>query len=230
MDWLLEYYNYRIVGQYWEIFAHGMGTTLYMSAICLVLSLILGTVVAVARMSSTGIIWRTAAVYIQFIRSTPLLVQIYLVYYGLPALLPFGNLFSERQTGIIALTLHTAPYMGEIIRAGLESVEKGQIEGAKSVGMNPLQVFTYITLPQAIANVMAPLLGQTAILIKDTSLLSIIAVFELMGAGLFMFSDTLIATESYVTTAFCYLGIYCMMQVFSVYVQAKLGGAAWRAG
>ena len=174
-------------------------------------------------------IWRTAAGYIQFIRSTPLLIQIYLVYYGLPALLPFGNFFDERQTGIIALTIHTAPYMGEIIRAGIESVAKGQIEGAKSVGMNQRQVMIYVTLPQGISNVIPPLLGQTAILIKDTSLLSIIAVFELMGAGLLMFSETVVATESYVTTAICYLAIYILMLIFSGFVQTKLGGSAWRS-
>lgn len=228
MDWLLDYYNYRVVGQYWEVFARGIYTTIWISALCLVLSLVLGTAVALARMSSIGAVWRTAAAYIQFIRSTPLLIQIYLVYYGLPILLPFGNFFDERQSGIIALTIHTAPYMAEIIRAGIESVAEGQIEGARSVGMNRRQVMTYVTLPQAISNVIPPLLGQTAILIKDTSLLSIIAVFELMGAGLLMFSETVIASESYITTAVCYLAIYVLMLFFSGYVQTRLGGSAWR--
>lgn len=228
MDWLLDYYNFRVVGQYWEVFARGIFTTIWMSALCLVLSFVLGTGVALARMSRNGVVWRTAAAYIQFIRSTPLLIQIYLVYYGLPALLPFGNFFDERQTGIIALTIHTAPYMGEIIRAGIESVARGQIEGARSVGMNPRQVMIYVTLPQAISNVIPPLLGQTAILIKDTSLLSIIAVFELMGAGLLMFSETVIASESYITTAICYLAIYVLMLIFSGFVQTKLGGSEWR--
>ena len=98
-----------------------------------------------------------------------------------------------------------------------------------SVGMTPRQALVNVTLPQALANVMPPLLGQTAVLIKDTSLLSIIAVFELMGAGLQMFSETVIATESYVTTAVCYLLIYAMMLVISGVLQNKLGGKAWRA-
>ena len=89
--------------------------------------------------------------------------------------------------------------------------------------------FKLSLLPQALANVMPPLLGQTAVLIKDTSLLSIIAVFELMGAGLRMFSETVIATESYVTTAVCYLLIYAMMLVISGMLQNKLGGKAWQA-
>ena len=229
MDWLLDIFNYRIVGQYWEVFAQGILKTLWISAICLVISLIFGTLVALARRSTIGLIWRPVAAYIQVIRSTPLLIQIYLIYYGLPALLPFGNFLDETQTGIIALTIHTSPYMGEIIRAGIESVSRGQIEGARSVGMTPRQSMTYVVLPQAVANVVPPLLGQTAVLIKDTSLLSIIAVFELMGAGLRMFSETVIATESYVTTALCYLGIYFIMLVLSGFVQKKLGGSAWQS-
>jgi polar amino acid transport system permease protein len=94
--------------------------------------------------------------------------------------------------------------------------------------MNPRQVMTNIVLPQAIAKVTPPVLGQTAVLIKDTSLLSIIAVFELFGAGLRMFSETVIATESYITTAVCYLGIYAMMLILSGVVQTRLGGSAWR--
>lgn len=229
MVWLQSIFNFRIVSQYWEVFAQGIVNTILISAICLALSVTFGIFIALARGSANPLIWRPVAVYIQAIRSTPLLIQIYLIYYGLPALLPFGNFLDETQTGIIALTIHTSPYMGEIIRAGLESVGRGQIEGALSVGMTPRQTMSNVVLPQAIANVVPPLLGQTAVLIKDTSLLSIIAVFELMGAGLRMFSETVIATESYVTTAVCYLAIYSLMLGLSGLVQRKLGGSAWQA-
>lgn len=229
MMWLQDYFNIRLVSEYADVFAQGIWQTLWISAVCLALSLVFGTVLALARMSRNPLLWRPVAGYIQFIRSTPLLVQIYLVYYGLPTIMPSGMLFNEVQSGIVALTLHTAPYMGEIIRAGIGSVARGQIEGALSVGMTPRQTMRHITLPQAIANVMPPLLGQTAVLIKDTSLLSIIAVFELLGAGLLMFSETVVATESYVTVAICYLAIYAMMLVLSGIVQNRLGGSAWQA-
>ena len=229
MSWLLDFYNFRIVGQYLDIFVEGIIATLWLSLVCLILSLFFGVFVAVMRMSSIGIIWRTAATYIQVIRSTPLLIQIYLVYYGLPALLPIGNFFDETSTAIIALTIHTTPFMAEIIRAGIESIDKGQKEGALSMGFSPFQSLFHIVLPQAISNVIAPLIGQTAILIKDTSLFSIIAVFELMGAGITMFSETIIATESYVTTGVCYLFIYALTLILAAYVQHKLGGKAWRS-
>lgn len=228
MSWLLDYYNFRIVGQYLDIFFDGIIATLWLSLVCLVLSIFFGIFVALMRMSPVGIIWRTAAAYIQVVRSTPLLIQIYLIYYGLPAVLPVGNFFEETETAIIALTIHTAPFMGEIIRAGIQSVDKGQKEGAMSVGFSPFQSMFHIVLPQAISNVVPPLIGQTAILIKDTSLFSIIAVFELMGAGITMFSETIIATESYVTTGVCYLFIYALTLILAGYVQKRLGGEAWR--
>lgn len=229
MSWLLDYYNYRIVGQYLDLFIEGMFSTLWLSFVCLVLSFVFGIFIALMRMSSNVVIWRLAAGYIQVIRSTPLLIQIYIIYYGLPALLPFGNFFDETQTAIIALTIHTTPYMGEIIRAGIISVQKGQKEGALSVGFNPFQTMYHVVLPQAISNVVPPLIGQTAVLIKDTALFSIIAVFELMGAGITMFSETVIATESYVTTAICYLLIYAFTLVLSGYAQKRLGGSAWQS-
>lgn len=203
-----------------------MQATLFLAGICLVLSIFFGIFLALMRMSSVSVIWRTAAAYIQVIRATPLLIQIYLIYYGLPYFI--GNYFGEEATAVIALTIHSTPYMAEIIRAGIASINKGQTEGAMSVGMNKAQTMYHIVLPQALANVIPPLLGQTAILIKDTSLFSIIAVFELMGAGLQMYSDTVIATESYVTTAVCYLLIYMMMLIFSNIIQKQLGGGAWQ--
>jgi polar amino acid transport system permease protein len=222
MSWLLDYFNYRIVGEYADVFFNGIIATLWISLICLALSLFFGIFIALMRMSSVSIIWRTAAGYIQFIRATPLLIQIYLIYYGLPNLI--GNFFDETETGIIALTIHTTPYMAEIIRTGILSISNKQREGAMAVGMNKFQTMYYIILPQAIAKVISPLLGQTVVLVKDTSLLSIIAVFELMGAGLQMFSETVIATESYLTTAVCYLIIYLMMLIASGFIQRKLGG------
>lgn len=224
MNWLNGIYNFRIVSDYFETFLNGIFNTVWITLVCLGLSVFFGIFLALMRMSSIGVMWRTAAAYIQFVRATPLLIQIYLVYYGLPGLI--GNFFDETQTGIIALTLHTTPYMAEIIRAGIVSVPKTQSEGAQAVGMNRAQAMYHIILPQAIAKLISPLLGQAVVLLKDTSLLSIIAVFELMGAGLIMFSETVSATESYVTTAICYLLIYLMMLVASGFIQRKLGGTA----
>ena len=172
MDWILDFYNYRVVGQYLPEFARGFGATVWISLLALVISLSLGTIVAMMRMSANPVVWRLAAGYVQSIRSTPLLIQIYLIYFTVPALPLLGRRLDELEGGIIALGLNAGAYMSEIIRAGIESISRGQIEGAQSVGMTYLQRMRYVVLPQALARVAPPLLGQTAVLIKDSSLVS----------------------------------------------------------
>ncbi|MGO4571204.1 amino acid ABC transporter permease [Microvirga sp. 2TAF3] len=229
MTWLLDFYNYRIVAQYLGRFAEGLGNTLTAAGISLVLSLLLGTLVALALLSKRDALNRPVAAYVAFIRATPLLVQIYLVYYGLPALLPFAKSWNDMYFGIAALVINSTPYMGEIIRAGIESVPRGQIEGAKAVGMNYSQRLRHIVLPQAFANTLPPLLGQTAVLIKDTSLLSIITVFEFTSAGILLNSERVKPNESFLTIALGYLLIYVVILILSHGVKQWLAGPAWNA-
>ena len=224
MDWILDFYNYRVVVQYVPEFTRGMSATMWISLLSLVLSLVIGTLTAIMRMSSNPVLWRIAAGYVQAIRSTPLLIQIYVIYFSLPALPILDRRLDEIEGGIIALGLNAGAYMSEIIRAGIESISKGQIEGAQSVGMTYLQRMRYVVLPQAFANVLPPLLGQTAVLIKDSSLVSFIGVFELFGAGLTLLSERLMPNEAFLTVAACYLAIYAVMLVISNYAQRKLGG------
>lgn len=224
MDWITDYYNWRVVIQFIPEFRTGILATLYISLISLVLSLVIGTVVAIMRLSSNQIVWRIAASYVQAIRSTPLLIQIYVIYFSLPALPLLGRRLDELEGGIIALGLNAGAYMSEIIRAGITSISTGQVEAAQSVGMTYMQRMRHVVLPQAIANVLPPLLGQTAVLIKDSSLVSFIGVFELFGAGLTLLSDRLMPTEAFLTVAVGYLIIYSVMLQVSNYAQRKLGG------
>ncbi len=224
MDWILDFYNYRVAVQYAPEFARGITATIWISLVSLVLSLAIGTVVAIMRMSANPMLWRIAAGYVQAIRSTPLLIQIYVIYFSLPALPLLGRRLDEFEGGIIALGLNAGAYMSEIIRAGIESISRGQIEGAQSVGMTYLQRMRYVVLPQAFANVLPPLLGQTAVLIKDSSLVSFIGVFELFGAGLTVLSERLMPNEAFLTVAVCYLAIYGVMLMFSNFAQRRLGG------
>ena len=225
MDWILDYYNWRVVAQYVPEFTRGMTATMWISLLSLIFSLVIGTVTAIMRMSSNPIVWRLAAGYVQAIRSTPLLIQIYVIYFSLPALPILDRRLDELEGGILALGLNAGAYMSEIIRAGIESISKGQVEGAQSVGMTYLQRMRHVVLPQAFANVVPPLLGQTAVLIKDSSLVSFIGVFELFGAGLTVLSERLMPNEAFLTVAFLYLVIYAIMLLFSNYAQRRLGGA-----
>ena len=225
MDWILDFYNWRVAVQYVPEFTRGMTATMWISLLSLVLSLVIGTVTAIMRMSENPFLWRIAAGYVQTVRSTPLLIQIYVIYFSLPALPILDRRLDELEGGIIALGLNAGAYMSEIIRAGIESISKGQVEGAQSVGMTYLQRMRYVVLPQAFANVLPPLLGQTAVLIKDSSLVSFIGVFELFGAGLTVLSERLMPNEAFLTVAFLYLVIYSFMLVLSNIAQRKLGGA-----
>lgn len=226
-SFILEYYNYRIVAQYFDYFLIGMGYTLYATVVSFILSFILATLGALVLFTNWTFLKSLLQAYITFIRSTPLLVQIYLVYYGLPSVLPFTLRWPELYLGIAALVINCTPYLIEIIRTGIESVLRGQVEAAKAVGMNYSQRLVHIVLPQAFANTIPPLLGQAAVLIKDTSLLSLITVFEFTSAGILLNSERVLPNESFLTIAAGYLAIYAVMLALSHQVKKKLTGPAW---
>ena len=221
---LIEIFNYRVVYQYLPDFATGIGTTLWISAVVVIFGLIIGSIVAILGVSNIPFLRWPISFYIQSIRSTPLLVQIYIVYFALPPLPLLGRRLTEVEGGILALSINAGAYLAEIIRAGIESIDQGQIEAAVASGLNSVQRMRYIILPQAIAKVIPPILGHAAIIMKDSSLLCLITVFELMSAGLRLMNDFIMPTEGFLTVAAGYLIIYAMMLVFSNLVQKKLRG------
>jgi His/Glu/Gln/Arg/opine family amino acid ABC transporter permease subunit len=155
----------------------GAGLTIMISAVAMLLALILGMVVALA----SQLPWRPARglvrAYVEAFRNTPLLIQIFIVYFGLPQL---GVRLSPFLSGLSALTLYTAAYNTEIFRAGLEAVPKGQHEAARSTGLTPLQEAVHVIIPQAI-RISFPALGNNLVsLVKNSSLVSIIGMVELM--------------------------------------------------
>lgn len=229
MNFLLDIYNYRILAEYIPQFYEGLLTTLKISFMALLGSLAIGTVFACLRLTTNPILWRLAASYVQAIRSTPLLVQIYIIYFALPEIPILDRRLNELEGGILALALNAGAYMSEIIRAGIQSVAKGQVEGAISLGMTYIQRMRHVVLPQAFARVIPPLLGQTAVLIKDSSLVSFIGVFELFSAGVTVMTERLIPTEAFITVALGYLAIYMVLLFSSNWAQRRLAGAENRA-
>jgi len=221
-------YNIRFVLQYHEQFLLGLYHTLVAAGTVLILSLIVGFALALMRISGNRLLTFVASSYIQIIRSTPLLLQIYIVYFGLPALLPFFARLPELVLGIMALTIHSCAYMSEIIRSGLLSIAEGQRRAAMAMGMTRWQQYRYVLLPQAIINIIPALIGQTAILIKDTSLLSLITVFDLVSAGMLLNSDLIRPTEGFMTIAAIFLALYLIMVFLSGWVNRLLAGRGWR--
>ena len=224
MDWIIGFYNYRVVATYFPAFLAGLKVTLLVSAWALVIALTIGTIVALMNISKRRWLNLLASAYIQAIRSTPLLIQVYLVYFALGVIPLLDRRLTELEGGIIALALNAGAFMSEIIRAGIESISRGQVEGAQSVGMTYLQRMRHVILPQAIARVIPPLIGQTAVMIKDSSLVSFIGVTELTAAGLILMSERLLPNEGFLTSAALYLMIYIIMLHVSNYAQRRLSG------
>ncbi len=169
----------RTVGAYFPTFMQGMINTLWISFQSLILAFILGILTGVMRVSKNRIIKGISSVYVEIIRNTPLLVQLIIFYFGL------GPLFNNNQTIplVLGLGLFTGAYVAEIVRSGIQSVSRGQMEAALSVGMTYTQAMYLIILPQAIRRILPALAGQFISLIKDSSLVSVFGYAELTHAA-----------------------------------------------
>ena len=170
MDWLY-------IQSVWPQFYVATLTTLKISIISIFLSMVVGLISSIILTYKFAILDKLVACYIELSRNTPLLIQLFFLYYGLPKI---GIKLDGFTCGIIGLTFLGGSYMAEVFRAGLQSVSKGQIDSAKSIGLNPLQIFRFVTFPQALA-VSIPAIGANCLfLIKESSVLSAIAIVELL--------------------------------------------------
>ena len=158
----------------------GLIETLKLFIVTLVLSLPLGIIVAIGRLSKNKIINKITNLYITIMRGTPLLLQIVFVFFGLPLL---GIVFDRFTAAIIAFTLNYAAYFGEIFRAGIASIDEGQYEGAEVVGLSKKDILFRIILPQALKRVIPPVVNEVITLVKDTALVYIIGIEELLKVG-----------------------------------------------
>ena len=216
---MLETFNFRVILEYMPLYLQCFMATLWLSALSLIGAILLGILACSMRLSQSKIISRIAAVYIESIRSTPLLVQLYFFYFGLPSM---GIMLPEWVTGVAALTLNSGAYYAEIIRAGIQAIAYGQIEAGTASGLNYFQRMRYIILPQALGMSIRPMLGQAIVLVKDSSLLSLISIMELTRAGQMLTSDRFMPAEGFVTTAAFYLLIYYLLKMFSNWSETRL--------
>lgn len=216
---MLDDFNFRVILEYLPLFLNGLRATFLISIFSLALALATGIVACACRISHIKTIKYPAIAYIEIIRSTPLLVQIYFLYFGLPTL---GVRIPEIQTGILALMLNSGAYIAEIIRAGINSVDDGQVEAGVSSGLNYIQRMRFIILPQALGVTIPPMLGQAIVLVKDSALLSLISVAELTRCGQTLTSERFMPTEAFFTVAFFYMCIYFVLKALADWSQKKL--------
>lgn len=216
---MLEDFNFRVILEYMPLYLQCFLATLWLSALSLVGAILVGITACSMRLSPSKIVSRIAGIYIEVIRGTPLLVQLYFFYFGLPSM---GIMVPEWVTGVFALTLNSGAYYAEIIRAGIQSIAYGQIEAGVSSGLNYFQRMRYIILPQALGMSIRPMLGQAIVLVKDSSLLSLISIMELTRAGQLLTSDRFMPAEGFLTTAVFYLIIYYLLKIFSNWSEKRL--------
>lgn len=199
--------------------------TLQVTAGSLALALVLGIFVAVARISSFKLLSYPALIYTDVMRGTPALVQLFIIYFGLSDL---GLEFDPISAAIIGLGLNGAAYVGEIYRAGIVAIHRGQIEAALSLGMTPVRAMRYIILPQAVRIVLPPLTNYAILLVKDTAIISTIAAPEVMFEARRIVQATFMHSVSgqiYLMAAFIYMAITLPMSY--VAKRLEMAKAAW---
>ncbi len=193
--------DYSVVFNNWQYLLMGLQETLRLSSFAVVMGFCIGSVVGLMRLSRISPLRLVAGAYVEFIRGTPLLVQLAILYFGLPSI---GIDFSARTAAIIGLSINSGAYVAEIVRAGILSIDKGQMEAARSLGMSGLLSMVYVILPQAFRRIIPPLVNELIILIKDSSLLSVIGVTELMRAGQHIRARTYADFEIFTAVAVLY--------------------------
>ncbi len=196
----------EVLTTYYPIFLRGMVGTLKYAFIAVALGSVLGALVSLVTLSKNKILNTIGTVYVNVLRGTPLLVQMYIAYFFIPIAIPVLNSVSKEVYVLIALILNSSAYVSEIIRGGINSVDKGQTEAARSLGMTASHTMTKIVLPQAIKNILPALGNEYIAMIKETSLAGTFMLYELM------YTRTLLANKFLVwQPLFIIAGIYLVL-------------------
>jgi len=204
--------NIRVILEYLPELWQGFLNTLMLSTAGFTGALVIGIVACALSIQPVRWLRRIGIAYIDLIRATPLLAQLYFLYFGLPRL---GILLPEMVIGIIALSLNSGAYVAEIIRSGILSIPRGQFEAALSSGFTYLQRMRLVVLPQAVRPTISPMIGQAIVLVKDSSLLSLISVVELTRVGQQIALDRFMPVEGFAATAAGFLLIYYLLKALA---------------
>jgi glutamine transport system permease protein len=222
----IDFLNIRfdVIWDYRELFIRGIGVTLALTLVGYIVGFLLGLLVALAKISKKKWIHIPAKFYVDFFRGTPLLVQILLIHVAvIPTI--FGHSLGAFTSGIVALILNSAAYNAEIIRAGIQSIEKGQMEAARSLGMPSGVAMRSIILPQAFRRMIPPLGNELIALLKDSSLVMVLAVNDILYAGKVVAGASFRTWEPYLTTALLYLILTYIFSTIISYVEKRFSNS-----
>jgi polar amino acid transport system permease protein len=214
-----EFVIYRIQGE-WHIgpLVAGLLVTLRITAVSLILAFVVGLLTALMRLSNSWLANLVARGYLELVRNTPLLVQLFFIYFVLAPVLEI-NAFSS---AVLALSLFEGAYASEIFRAGILSIQREQWEAAFSIGLNTRQTYRLVVLPQAIRRMLPPLASQAVSLIKDSALVSTIAIYDLTMRAQAIIAETFLVFEVWLATAAIYLCLTMILSMTVFYLENRL--------
>ncbi|MBE3596755.1 MAG: amino acid ABC transporter permease [Hydrogenibacillus sp.] len=218
MEWLD--FRPEIIWDYRELFIRGAYYTVILSVAGVAIGLVIGLFAGMAKLSRFPWLRIPTIIYIEFFRGTPLFVQILLIHFAvLPTLL--GQSQSPIVSGIVALAVNSGAYIAEIFRAGIQSIARGQMEAARSLGLSHVQAMRYVILPQALRRMIPPLGNEFLIVLKDSSLLSAIATPELANAGRIVNGALQRPWEAFMTVLVLYLILSLVISYLVSRVEAR---------
>ncbi len=198
----------------------GTVLTIQIATFGLLFGFLIGAFTGLARTKKTGIIYTLASTFVEVIRGTPIIVQVLWIYFAIPMVSPID--FDKITAGIIAIAVNSGAYISEIVRGAVQSIDKGQMEAGRSLGLTKAQAMLYIIWPQALKRMIPPLGNQFIISLKDTSLLAIIGVVELTNAGTLYVSDTYRSFEIYTLVALMYLAMTLSLSLILKRIERRI--------
>ena len=219
-----DYIAFYEDGQWWPAeLLDGVIVTVKLSALSLFFTLIIGLITALLRLSQSIVGRAIGSAYVELIRNTPLLVQVYLLYFVLGPMLGLDRF----STAVLALSLFQGAYTAEILRAGLTSISKGQFEAAKTLGLSSFTTYKSVIMPQVLQRTLPALTNEVVSLVKNSSIVSVMAIFDLTTQARNIVSETAMPFEVWFTVAAIYLVLTLTLSAISALLEYKLG-ASWR--
>lgn len=211
--------NFEIIAQSMPLLLAGAGITIEISALSVGLGLLIGIVIGVCRVCLNRPLKYFATFYVEVIRGTPLLVQIFVVYFALP--MATGSRVDPFIAAIVACSINSGAYVAEIFRGGIQSVDIGQMEAGRSLGLSWAQTMRFIILPQAFKRIIPPLGNEFIAMLKDSSLVSVIGFEELTRRGQLIIARTYASLEIWTAVAFIYLVMTFTISRFVAYLERR---------
>ena len=210
----------KILAKYYPVFLKGLGGTMWLAGVTLLAGTVLGLLVAFLRMSKFKPLSGLTAIYIQILRGTPILLQLYFFWILLPKVLPFE--MSDTACIIVALIINASAYIAEIVRAGIAAVDPGQWEAGRSIGLTEIHLMQKIIMPQAIKNTLPALVNQFIACIKETSLASVFFIRELTTAYKTVQASTFLTIQPLLISGLIYLVVTTVLSFAAGRIEGRL--------